>query len=138
MAYLVDLSPPLANLHDVFHVSQLRRYISDPSHVIQVDDVQVGDNLIVDVSPVWIEDWDMKQMYGKEIALVKVFCGRPTDRSITWEREKQLRESYLNLFSSAGCWRSMYPEDSIIEPNMRIEKVTGKKEYKIIKFGPSW
>ncbi|MCI46489.1 hypothetical protein A2U01_0067729, partial [Trifolium medium] len=33
--------PSLANLHDVFHVSQLRRYVSDPSHVIESDDVQV-------------------------------------------------------------------------------------------------
>ena len=34
VAYQISLSPLLANLHDVFHVSQLRRYISDPSHMI--------------------------------------------------------------------------------------------------------
>src|SRR4051812_43115958 len=38
---LVPLS--LSNLHDVFHVSQLRRYITDPSHVVQLDNVQVRD-----------------------------------------------------------------------------------------------
>ena len=40
-AYKVGLPPHLLNLHDVFHVSQLRKYVSDPSHVIPRDDVQV-------------------------------------------------------------------------------------------------
>ncbi|XP_050890448.1 uncharacterized protein LOC127095859 [Lathyrus oleraceus] len=86
VAYQIDLPPPLANLHDVFHVSQLRRYISDPSHVIPVDDVQVGDNLSIDVSPVRIEVREVKQMHGKEISLVKVVWGRPAGGSMTWER----------------------------------------------------
>lgn len=45
VAYQIAFPPPLANLYDVFHMSQLRRYISDPCHVIQVDDVHVRDNL---------------------------------------------------------------------------------------------
>jgi hypothetical protein len=47
VAYQISLPPSLANLHDVFHVSQLRKYIADPSHEIQVDDIQVRDNLTV-------------------------------------------------------------------------------------------
>lgn len=39
VAYQIALPPPLAKLHNVFHVSQLRRYILDLSHVVQVDDV---------------------------------------------------------------------------------------------------
>jgi hypothetical protein len=42
VAYRIVLPPSLSNLHDVFHVSQLRKYVSDPSHVIESDDVQVG------------------------------------------------------------------------------------------------
>ncbi|XP_050876289.1 uncharacterized protein LOC127079990 [Lathyrus oleraceus] len=41
VAYRVALPPPLSNLYDVFHMSQLYKYILDPSHVIQLDDVQV-------------------------------------------------------------------------------------------------
>lgn len=51
VTYHIALPPSLANLHDVFHMSQLRRYILDPSHVIQVDDVQVRDNMTVKASP---------------------------------------------------------------------------------------
>lgn len=50
-AYRVALPPHLANLHDVFHVSQLRKYIPDPSHVIPLDDVQVRENLTVETLP---------------------------------------------------------------------------------------
>lgn len=60
MSYRIALSLPLSNLHDMFHVSLLRRYISDPYHVIQVDDVRVGDNLTVDESSVRIEDQEVK------------------------------------------------------------------------------
>ena len=34
MAYRLALPPDLENIHNVFHVSMLRRYISDPSHVV--------------------------------------------------------------------------------------------------------
>ena len=39
VAYRVALPPNLSNLHDVFHVSQLKKYIPDPSHVIQPETV---------------------------------------------------------------------------------------------------
>jgi len=38
-AYEIALPPHLANLHNVFHVSQLRKYIADPSHVLESDDI---------------------------------------------------------------------------------------------------
>ena len=48
VAYRIALPPSLSNLHDVFHVSQLRKYVYDASHVIQVDDLEVRDNLTVE------------------------------------------------------------------------------------------
>jgi hypothetical protein len=72
VAYRVGLPPHLSNLHDVFHVLQLRKYVPDPSHVIQSDDVQVRDNLTVETLPVRIEGREVKKLRGKEISLVKV------------------------------------------------------------------
>ena len=99
VAYRIALPPSLANLHEVFHVSQLRRYIPDPSHVVQVDDVQVRDNLTVETSPMRIEDRELKQLRGKEIALVKVAWGGPAGGNVTWELESQMKESYPELFA---------------------------------------
>jgi hypothetical protein len=45
VAYQITLPPFLSNIHDVLHVSQLRKYIPDPSHVIRPDDIQMKDNL---------------------------------------------------------------------------------------------
>jgi len=39
VAYQIALPLSLSNLHDSFHVSQLRKYVYDPSHVVQVDDL---------------------------------------------------------------------------------------------------
>ena len=45
LAYRLALPPELSRLHDVFHVSMLRRYRSDPSHVIQEPDVEISEDL---------------------------------------------------------------------------------------------
>lgn len=83
MTYQITLPPSLGNLHDVFHVSQLRRYIADPSHVVQLDDVEVRDNLTMETLPMRKEDKQVKKLCGKEIALVKVVWGGPTGGNVT-------------------------------------------------------
>lgn len=87
------LPPSLLNIHDVFHVSQLRKYIPYLSLVIQLEDVQVKENLIVKVSPLQIEDHKVKHLRCKEISSVKVVRGGPAGGSVTWELENQMRES---------------------------------------------
>jgi len=98
-SYRVGLPPHLSNLHDVFQVSQLRKYVSDPSHVIPRDDVQVRDNLTVETLPVTIEGREVKKLRGKEIPLVKVVWGGATGESLTWELESKMLESYPGLFA---------------------------------------
>ena len=98
VAYQVGLPQHLSNLHDVFHVSQLRKYVPDPSHVIQRDDVQVRYNLTVETLPVRIEGREVKKLRGKEIPLVKVVRDGATGESMTWELESKMLESYPELF----------------------------------------
>jgi len=69
--YEIALPPHLANLHNVFHVSQLRKYIIDPTHVLEEEDVQVREDLIVRVGPVRILDSQVKQLKRKEIRTMK-------------------------------------------------------------------
>ena len=72
VAYQIALPPFLSNLHDVFHVSQLRKYVHDPSHIVELDDVQVRDNLTFEAAPIRIADRRIKSLRGKEIPLVKI------------------------------------------------------------------
>lgn len=62
VSYRTALPPSLSNLHDVFHVSQLRKYVHDHSHVIQMDDVQVCGNLTIEATPIRIVDREVKQL----------------------------------------------------------------------------
>ncbi|MCI25699.1 hypothetical protein A2U01_0046890 [Trifolium medium] len=87
VAYRIALPPLLANLHDVFHVSQLRKYVSDPSHVIESDDVQLRDNLTVETIPLRIEGKEVKKLRNNEIASVKVVWRGPAGENATWELE---------------------------------------------------
>ncbi|XP_058776444.1 uncharacterized protein LOC131650755 [Vicia villosa] len=98
MAYRVALPPNLSNLHDVFHMSQLWKYISDTSHAIHMDDVQVWDNLTVETMPVRIEDCEITMLRGKEIILVKLVWSATTEESLALELESKMRKSYPELF----------------------------------------
>jgi len=102
VAYWIVLPPFLSNLHDVFHVSQLRKYVYDVSHVIQLDDLEVRDNLTVETWPVKIEDREVKRLRGKEVVLVKVIWVGPTGESATWESESRTKVSYPELFPSGN------------------------------------
>jgi len=60
VAYQICLFSFLSNLHNVFHVSQLRKYISNPTYVIRPDTVQLKNNLTFDAMPVQIMDKKVK------------------------------------------------------------------------------
>ncbi|XP_027931374.1 uncharacterized protein LOC114187341 [Vigna unguiculata] len=77
-AYKIALPPHLANLHNVFHVSQLRKYITSPSHVLESDDIQIRKDLIVNTGPVRILDSQVKKLQGKEIQTMKVLWDEAT------------------------------------------------------------
>ena len=74
----------------------------DASHVIQVDDLEIRDNLTVETWSVRIEDREVKQLHGKEIILVKVICVGPTGESATWESESRMKVPYPELFPSCN------------------------------------
>ncbi|XP_073219683.1 uncharacterized protein [Cicer arietinum] len=86
VAYRIVLPPLLSNIHDVFHVSQLKNYISDPSYVIEPDTIQLKDNLSFEVLHVRIEDKKIKRLRNKEVSLVKEIWN-PTTGDATWELE---------------------------------------------------
>jgi len=97
VAYQIFLPPFLSNLHNVFHVSQLRKYISDPTHVIRPNIVQLKNNLTFDAIPVQIMDKKVKELRGRQIPLVKVTWNE-ANGDITWELEEKVTNIYPYLF----------------------------------------
>jgi len=97
VAYQICLPPFLSNLHNVFHVTQLRKYIFDPTHVIRPDTVQLKNNLTFDVMPIQIMDKKVKELRGRQIPLLKVMWNE-ANGDITWELEEKIRGIYPHLF----------------------------------------
>ena len=73
VAYRLALTLELANVHDVFHVSMLRRYISGPSHVLIRPMIEIEKNLSYEERPIKILDRQEKKLRNKVIPLVKVW-----------------------------------------------------------------
>ena len=82
----------------MFHVSLLRKYVSDPSHVIAPDEFQLKEDLSFEVPPMKIEDRKIKQLRGRQIPIVKVIWNQTTEDA-TWELEDKMRDLYPELFS---------------------------------------
>ncbi|KAJ9152704.1 hypothetical protein P3X46_026239 [Hevea brasiliensis] len=72
LAYRLALPPELEKIHNVFHVSMLRMYRSDPSHVLPVEEIEVNPNLTYEEEPIKILAYEVKQLRNKQIPLVKV------------------------------------------------------------------
>ncbi|TYK26967.1 pol protein [Cucumis melo var. makuwa] len=54
VAYRLALPPSFSAVHDVFHVFMLRRYVADPTHVVDFEPLQISENLSYEEQPVEI------------------------------------------------------------------------------------
>ncbi|BAT83819.1 hypothetical protein VIGAN_04104500, partial [Vigna angularis var. angularis] len=99
VAYELSLPPQLSNLHPVFHVSQLRKYVSDPSHVLELEDIRLRQDRTLEMQPVRIEDSNTKYYKRKAVRLVKVVWDEKTGDS-TWEVEDAMKDLYPHLFET--------------------------------------
>ncbi|XP_054778415.1 uncharacterized protein LOC129286482 [Prosopis cineraria] len=56
IAYRIALPPQLSSMHEVFHMSQLKKYQPDPSHVIESEEIELQKNLTYKAKPERIID----------------------------------------------------------------------------------
>ncbi|KAL0560509.1 hypothetical protein IC582_000914 [Cucumis melo] len=98
VAYRLALPPSLTTAHDVFHVSMLRKYVPDPSHVVDYEPLEIDENMSYTEQPVEILAREVKTLRNKEIPLVKVLWRNHRIEEATWEREDDMRSRYPELF----------------------------------------
>ena len=99
VAYRLKLPPELSRIDDTFHVSMLRKYIPDLSHVLREKPMQLKENLTYDETPMQIVDRKEQVLRSKVIPLVKVLWKNYEREAVTWESEAQMRRQYPQLFS---------------------------------------
>ncbi|XP_073158869.1 uncharacterized protein [Henckelia pumila] len=98
LAYRLELPPALSGIHDVFHVSMLRKHQPDLSHIIQIDEAELDDTLSYFEKPIHIFDRKENQLRNKTITLVKVQWSRHGTEEATWETDDDMRQRFPNLF----------------------------------------
>jgi hypothetical protein len=91
------LPPSLARIHDVFHVSVLRKYIPDVTHVLDWNALQVADGQLA-LEPVRILQQRTLTLRGRTIEQARVQWDPNDDSSATWEDADRLRDAYPYLF----------------------------------------
>ncbi|XP_075515504.1 uncharacterized protein LOC142550153 [Primulina tabacum] len=96
-AYRLALPPDLERVHNVFHVSMLRKYLPNPSHVLRHESLDLLPNLSYEEMPVQILDRKVKVLRNKEIGLVKVLWRNHVIEE-AWEPEEEMKHRYPNLF----------------------------------------
>jgi hypothetical protein len=64
--------PAFMNIHNVFHVSLLKKYIPDANHVIDWNVIQVDKESALEVHPVGILDRKRKKLWKRSIGLVNI------------------------------------------------------------------
>ncbi|GJZ49284.1 putative nucleotidyltransferase, ribonuclease H [Tanacetum coccineum] len=98
VAYTLELPEEMRGIHNTFHVSYLRKCLSDESSVITLDDVEINPKLTFQEEPVAFLGRKSRQLRNKEIPLVKVEWKHRKGTSIRWEPEEKMRIRYPQLF----------------------------------------
>ena len=85
LAYRVALPPKLEKIHNVFHVSLLRKYVYDASHVVEIEPIQLDKNLAYEEYPIRIVDTMDKVLRRAIVKLVTVQWSNHKEREAIWE-----------------------------------------------------
>ncbi|GKC88427.1 hypothetical protein Tco_1149076 [Tanacetum coccineum] len=94
VAYRLRLPEELNSVHDTFHVSNLKKCLTDASLHAPLDEIKVDKTLRFVKQPIEIMDREIRKLKRKKIALVKVTWNSKRAPEFTWEHEDQIRIKY--------------------------------------------
>ena len=106
VAYQLTLPPSMSGVHEVFHVSMLRRYTPDPAHVVDWGEIKVDTYGTFEEGPACIMDSRDQVLRPKTVRLVRVLWQHRGVEESTWEHEDTMRATYPFLFRDEGMWFS--------------------------------
>ena len=102
-AYRLVLPSSLSGVHEVFHVSMLRKYTPDPAHVVDWGGIIVDTDGTFDEGPAHILDSRDQVLRCKTLRLVKVLWQHRGVEKAIWELEDMMRVTHLFLFEDEGA-----------------------------------
>jgi hypothetical protein len=102
VAYQLQLPPQLSDVHDVFHVSQLKKCLWVPEEKLPMEELDLGGDLTYSKRPVKILDSAEKVTGSKVIKMCKVQWSHHIEDEATWQHEEELKTDYPKLFPNAS------------------------------------
>jgi hypothetical protein len=99
VAYQLELSPQLSDVHGVFHVSQLKKCMCVPKEQLPMEDLGAKEELSYQEYPVKILETSERVTRNKKIRMCKMQWSHHTEEEATWEREEELKVEYPSFFS---------------------------------------
>jgi hypothetical protein len=98
VAYQLELPKNLSGVHDVFHVSQLKKCLCVLEEQIPLEEIVVKEDLTYNEYPIKILETTERVTRSQTIKMCKVQWNRHTEEEATWEEEEDLRKAYPQLF----------------------------------------
>nr|GFA47928.1 putative reverse transcriptase domain-containing protein [Tanacetum cinerariifolium] len=102
VAYRLRLPQELSCVHDVFHVSNLKKFLADSDLQVSLEEIKVDDKLYFVEEPVKIMDKQVKKLNQSWVPIVKVRWESRRGAGFTWEREDQFKAKYPHLFATSS------------------------------------
>ncbi|KAJ9561679.1 LOW QUALITY PROTEIN: hypothetical protein OSB04_006839 [Centaurea solstitialis] len=99
VANRLDLPIELSSIHDTFHVSNLKKCLSEETVVLPLEEIQIDEQLRASEEPIEILDREIKQLRRSRIPIVKVRWNSMHGPEFTWEREAFMKSKYPHLFT---------------------------------------
>ncbi|WVZ80536.1 hypothetical protein U9M48_028005, partial [Paspalum notatum var. saurae] len=103
VAYRLELPPHLAAVHDVFHVSQLKKCLRVPEEVVDTSQIQIEPDLTYEEKPIKILDKKQRSTRRKTINFYKIQWSNHSEEEATWEQEEFLQNKYPGFLPSTSA-----------------------------------
>nr|GFA99193.1 putative reverse transcriptase domain-containing protein [Tanacetum cinerariifolium] len=99
---LLEVASESFRVHNKFHVSNLKKCLSDETLAISLDEFQIDDKLHFIEEPVEIMNYEVKRRKQSRIPIVKVRWNSRRGPEFTWEREDQIQKKYPYFFANSA------------------------------------
>nr|GEX69073.1 hypothetical protein [Tanacetum cinerariifolium] len=100
IAYRLKIHKQSSRVHSMFHVSNLKKRLSDKPLKISLDEVHIDDKLCFVEEPIEVMDRKVKRLKQSCIPIIKVRWNSRRGPEFTWEGEDQVRKKYPQLFTT--------------------------------------
>ncbi|WVZ89938.1 hypothetical protein U9M48_036283 [Paspalum notatum var. saurae] len=117
VAYRLELPPHLVAVHDVFHVSQLKKCLRVPKEMVDTSQIQIQPDLTYEEHPIKVLDQKQRSTRRRAINFHKVQWSNHSEEEATWDQEEFLQTKYPGFLPSTSNERvppvwSSYPGGS--------------------------